>query len=350
MISVITPVYQGERCILQTLQSVLKQTYPYFELIVVDDGSTDSTLHLLNKYVRDPRVKIFSQKNQGTATARNLGIQKAKGDYIAFLDADDLWLPEKLAHDMETIQKCGKPASIIYSWYYAIDEQNRLVNISYPYRLAGNIYNTSLLRDNLLIPSITTLHRSIIDKIGGFDTQIYHEDKPFFIKACKYFPAYPTEQRLVLYRQTQVGKCRAILQNYEVAFEKEKQIIDNLRPILSSQEMEAFQIRQFKSLYNRFLMYNFPQSAKQLFHDVNLSHSFSNKKDFLAFLSHYTGINFLYLSRLFVQAYMKYVLTPGWRKNHQAIFSNDILELLEYPSRYQSNQHAQTSKSRHVAP
>src|SRR5690242_20728341 len=94
-ISVIIPVYNGERTILETIASVQQQTFSDFELIVINDGSTDRTLELLNS-VEDPRLKILSYSNGGLPVARNRGISHATGEFITFIDADDLWTSDKL--------------------------------------------------------------------------------------------------------------------------------------------------------------------------------------------------------------------------------------------------------------
>jgi glycosyltransferase involved in cell wall biosynthesis len=108
--SVIIPVYNRENLIRETINSVLKQSFYDFEIIVVDDGSTDKTLSALKEYGN--RVKVLSQQNQGPGAARNIGIQIAQGKYITFLDSDDLWFPWTLATFYETIRKENFPTFI----------------------------------------------------------------------------------------------------------------------------------------------------------------------------------------------------------------------------------------------
>ncbi|MGL5077637.1 MAG: glycosyltransferase family 2 protein, partial [Waterburya sp.] len=103
LVSVIVPVYNVEDYIAQTINSVLNQTYPHFELLIIDDASPDRSLEICQQF-RDPRIKIISQKNRGLAGARNTGIRHAQGDYLAFLDSDDLWLPEKLAQHIQHLE------------------------------------------------------------------------------------------------------------------------------------------------------------------------------------------------------------------------------------------------------
>lgn len=96
LVSVIIPVYKVEQYIAQTIESVLNQTYSNFEAIVVNDGTPDRSIEICQQFT-DSRIKVISQENQGVSAARNMGIRHAKGDYIAFIDGDDLWEPEKLA-------------------------------------------------------------------------------------------------------------------------------------------------------------------------------------------------------------------------------------------------------------
>lgn len=101
-VSVIIPVYNGERFLAEAIESVLNQTYQAFELLVVDDGSTDKSGEIACSY---PRVKYFRQDNRGVASARNQGIQNSQGTFITFVDADDLWIPEKLSLQLKAFKE-----------------------------------------------------------------------------------------------------------------------------------------------------------------------------------------------------------------------------------------------------
>lgn len=103
LVSVIIPAYNVERYIAQTVRSVLNQTYSNFELLIIDDESPDKSVEICQQF-GDPRLKIIHQKNRGLAGARNTGIRQAKGDYLAFLDGDDLWLPEKLEKHVQHLE------------------------------------------------------------------------------------------------------------------------------------------------------------------------------------------------------------------------------------------------------
>lgn len=122
LVSVITPSYNSEKFIAQTIGSVQSQTYPYWEMIIVDDCSTDSTESIVRDFAQtDPRIKFYKlQRNAGAGVARNQAVLMAAGRYIAFLDADDLWRPEKLQKQINWMQENHLPFS--FSFYDCIDE------------------------------------------------------------------------------------------------------------------------------------------------------------------------------------------------------------------------------------
>src|SRR6476659_7001862 len=104
LVSVIMPAFNAGKYISDAIQSVIQQTYNNWELIVIDDGSTDTTAAIIKEFIAsDDRIKYLYQENGGPGKARNKGLKEAKGIYVAFLDADDLWLPEKLREQLKTM-------------------------------------------------------------------------------------------------------------------------------------------------------------------------------------------------------------------------------------------------------
>jgi len=114
LVSVVIPVYNSAEYIVETIKSALAQHYKPFEVIVVDDGSTDNTKDLLEPYLH--RISYLYKENGGPASARNTGVNNAKGEYIAFLDADDLWMPEKLARQMDVFNQ-DKSIGLVHTQY-----------------------------------------------------------------------------------------------------------------------------------------------------------------------------------------------------------------------------------------
>lgn len=322
LISVIVPVHQGEASILRAVRSVLNQSYQNLELIVVDDGSTDKTLSRLAT-VSDPRLTILTQSNQGVAAARNLGIAHAKGEYLAFLDADDVWFPNQLATAMETIRQQPDPVCMVYSSYYGVDDTARLINLPHIYTVAGLARDAVLRWEGLLLPSTTMMHRQVVEAAAGFPTDCYHEDRVFFIRASQQFPMYPTGKRTVIYRQSLSGRCRRVLSNYDQALQAEFSIVDSLKPLFPPEEIDRLMALQTRNLLYRFLMYNFVTSAKQIEPQVQPGLLLKDKKGLLALLSLKTGLNILYSCRIAMQTVVRYTLLPWWHWKIRTIYHSN---------------------------
>jgi glycosyltransferase involved in cell wall biosynthesis len=128
-VSIVMPVYNREAYFAETMDSILAQTYKDFEVIVVDDGSTDSISFLYDYYTaKDKRVKVIYTKHQGIAGARNTGIQESQGQYVAVMDSDDLMHPDRLKKQLKAI----KNADFVYSSYFMGDEHAQIMAIHYP--------------------------------------------------------------------------------------------------------------------------------------------------------------------------------------------------------------------------
>ena len=166
LVSVIVAVYNGERFIAGAVRSILEQTYTNIEVLVVDDGSTDATGEILSSF-DDPRVQVYRRENAGAAASRNFAASKARGTFFAFLDADDRWLPEKLAVEIATILSKPNPVGMVYSWYYAVDDGGRQFHDSPNHRFEGHILDELLTHDNFIIPSVTLMHRDAFAGVGG---------------------------------------------------------------------------------------------------------------------------------------------------------------------------------------
>ncbi len=124
LVSIITPCYNGEKYLAETIESVLSQTYREWEMLIVDDGSMDSSAKIAEEYTgKDSRIKVIRQENAGSAAARNQGIKRCKGQYIALLDADDIWLPTFLEKQIDFMRK--KKAICVTCGYGRIDSNSK---------------------------------------------------------------------------------------------------------------------------------------------------------------------------------------------------------------------------------
>jgi len=127
-VSVIIPAYNAEGTLAETLDSVLAQTFADFEAIVVSDGSTDRTASLVRDYsAHDSRIRLVEQANAGVAAARNKGIEESDSRYIAPLDADDLWHPQKLALQVQRFEDASPQTGLVYCWYHPIDDASGII-------------------------------------------------------------------------------------------------------------------------------------------------------------------------------------------------------------------------------
>lgn len=161
--SVVISVYNKEQYIAATLQSVLDQTFQDFEIVILNDGSTDASEKEILKF-KDPRISYFSEKNQGAAAGRNYVINKAKGEYIALLDADDFWLVNYLEEQYKSIKK--HPNQSVFATAEAIEKSGVLSKRSYSVELVENDtvcvnYFESSYLDSILHSSSTILKKDI---------------------------------------------------------------------------------------------------------------------------------------------------------------------------------------------
>ncbi len=199
IISVIIPVYNGEKTIRETIESVLKQTFSDLELIVINDSSTDSTLEIISS-IKDSRIKIFSYPNAGLASSRNRGIANACGEFISFLDADDLWTPNKLELQLKALQE-NCQAGVAYSWTDLIDNKSEFIRPSSHITANGDVYARLLLVNFLENGSNPLIRKQALTEVGGFDESLGHAadwDMWLRLAPCYHFVAVPSAQ--ILYR------------------------------------------------------------------------------------------------------------------------------------------------------
>ncbi|GAC1433573.1 MAG: hypothetical protein NVSMB5_27150 [Candidatus Velthaea sp.] len=312
LVSVIIPVYQGERLIIGAVNSALRQTYENIEVFVVDDGSTDGTQRMLAQ-ISDPRLTILKQPNAGTAAARNLALAHARGAYIAFLDSDDRWLPQKLELEVALLRSAPQPVAVAYSAHFAVDDRGRLLHAAARRAVHGMVLDMLLDGDDFLMPSLCLFDRRIFDDIGNFNVGRYHEDHEFIIRVCAKYPIYATGRRLAVYRQSTSGKCRAILSDFERSRREELSLLSDVTEILTESQLGRLRANVLRSLYCRFLMYGFNEAAKNMVSEVDIGQLKSSKKGILAWVFARVGINLLMPARVTVQTAYRLFLSGWWR-------------------------------------
>lgn len=163
VVSVIIPAYNAQATLGETLDSVLAQTFALIEVIVVDDGSVDQTAQLVERYcAADDRVRLISTANGGVAKARNIAIEACRGEFIAPLDADDVWHKRKLELQYRTFTNSGPETGVVYNWFRTIDDAGRITGQAPMPRVEGNVLHRHLQWNFISNGSTPLIRRSAL--------------------------------------------------------------------------------------------------------------------------------------------------------------------------------------------
>lgn len=182
LVSVIIPAYNVEKYIGKTIESVLDQSYPTIEVIIVNDGSTDKTPEIISKYTqKDSRIIVVDQKNRGLSGARNAGLCLAKGEYLCIFDADDIMLPQKIEKQLQFLEK-HLEYDFTYSDVYLFLNGTKKVYLE-ELPETKDIYKKLIQYGNFINPNTVFFRKKIYDKYGGFDEALRgSEDWDYWLK------------------------------------------------------------------------------------------------------------------------------------------------------------------------
>jgi len=185
-VSVIIPSYNAANYVREAIDSALAQTYRNIEIVVVDDGSKDDTRKILEPYIEKKSIVYIHQENKGLSGARNTGIKNARGAFIAFLDADDMFLPEKIekqAGYLVAHPECSVSYCDIYHFYE--DEPAMMLKLQYVYYSGDDVF-PQLLKKNFINPLTVVLRRAVFDRVGYFDEEMrqFAEDWEFWVRVA----------------------------------------------------------------------------------------------------------------------------------------------------------------------
>lgn len=196
-VSVIIPTYNRARFVGEAIDSVLAQTYKDYEIIVVDDGSTDNTQEVLKHYGH--KIRYFRQENKGISAARNLALEKARGEYIAFLDDDDLWLPEKLEKQIDVLER-NPDLAFVASETHVINGKGEIIDRFK--RGKGDVETFENLRQQYFVPMLTTVvRRKCLDSVGGFNPSLpICQDHDLWLRLAKIYKFRYIDVPLAKYR------------------------------------------------------------------------------------------------------------------------------------------------------
>ncbi|WP_016957052.1 glycosyltransferase family 2 protein [Catenovulum agarivorans] len=204
LISVIIPAYNAEAYIEETLQSVFKQDYSNLEILVVNDGSTDNTLEILNKYQN--KITIFDIANSGVSYARNFAVEHAKGDWLAFIDADDLWDTDKLSKQYAQLN--GNLWSHCNSYYIGEEQSGKVTRAELSEQPAGSVFD-KLVLENFITTSTILIDKQTFIDAGGFDEKLAAlEDWKLWLDIAFKHPISYVDQPVAKYRVYQGSTSR----------------------------------------------------------------------------------------------------------------------------------------------
>lgn len=200
MISVVIPLYNKQGSIGSTLDSVLTQSFRDFEIIVVDDGSSDKSVEIVRQY-GDPRIKLVEKMNGGVSSARNEGIKSASSEYIAFLDGDDLWEPEFLEEISRLIEDFPDAGIWGTSYFFLENGIKRTADKPLPEGYYGIVDNAEWDKAHIYCSSAVCCRKSALEQIGLFDERIaYGEDLDVWWRIMLNYPSAFSNKPLAVYR------------------------------------------------------------------------------------------------------------------------------------------------------
>lgn len=215
LVSVIIPAYNAERFIAKTLESVINQTYKNIEVLVVDDGSSDRTPEIVCRFaVKDSRITLLQQANAGVAAARNLAIQHAKGEFIAPIDADDLWYPTNLEKQVQCLVAADASVGLVYAWSIDIDQAGELTGEYRASMIEGCVFKTLLCHYFLGNASSTVIRRTCLERVGGYNSRFMYqnaqgcEDWDLYLRIAEQYQFRVVPEFLVGYRKLQTSMSR----------------------------------------------------------------------------------------------------------------------------------------------
>ena len=235
-VSVVIPTYNREHLIGKSIQSVLDQTYKDFEIIVVDDGSSDNTKEVIKSFA-DARIRyVRHQQNKGGNAARNTGIELSRGEYIAFQDSDDEWLPEKLEKQMKVFGSALADVGVVYTRYWKIENDEKIdTQFSWVKQKEGNIHK-ELLKGNFVTTSSMVVRKECFEKAGVFDERLPRaQEWELVIRFSKYYNfecideplliSYCTPDSISANDKALIDALLIIIQKHFNEFTKDKELL-----------------------------------------------------------------------------------------------------------------------------
>lgn len=218
-VGVVVPMFNAERTVGTTLTSICRQTYQALDIIVVDDGSTDRSASIVASHAeKDRRIRLLAQSNAGVANARNSGAASTDAEFLAFIDADDLWAPSKIALQLQALQEGGPSAGLAYCWFAHIDEDGRVFSLHNRPDAEGRVLQRMCRNNFVGNGSSMLVRRSAFERAGQFDSSLRArnaqgcEDLLMCLRIAESYEFRVVPQHLVGYRMTNTNMSSDVMQ------------------------------------------------------------------------------------------------------------------------------------------
>lgn len=259
LVSIIMPVFNGEKYLKESIESILNQTYNNFELIIIDDGSNDKTIDIINAFT-DNRIRLFkNNRNMGLVYTRNLGLNICKGDFIAFMDADDIAIKNRLYCQVEFFTE-NKDIDIVGSYFYTIDLLGRTKLVKMP--VDPQYIRIFLMFKSCLANSTVMIRKDILKKynLRYVDKYFVTQDYRFWVDSSKYVRISNIEKPLIYYRCGHENITKKSIENKK---KERKKLLDETHEIALIQNGFQLDNKQLK-IFNKFFSDSLDSSISYL--------------------------------------------------------------------------------------
>lgn len=300
-VGVVVPMYNAAATIAETLESVCAQTYSALDIVVVDDGSTDTCADIVCALAdKDDRIRLVRQANSGVAAARNRGAQETVADYLAFVDADDVWAPDKIALQMELVE--GRDPALVYCWFIHINEHSQVFPFRYNPQIADDVRKFMARKNFVGNGSSMLVPREIFESVGGFNSCLRDhgaegcEDYMFALGAAMKYPFRLVPRYLVGYRTTTSNMSS----NPERMIKSFELVVEKFRPHLTEYSDE------FEHHHRDFLVWHARRAL--------LDGRYAQARTLIERLRVEHGIRLVQFIGLLGPGFAKSKLTPRWAR------------------------------------
>ena len=244
-VSVIIPTHNYARFLPESVKSVLGQTFGDFELIIVDDGSTDDTAAVARRYFDDRRVRYICQEKRGLSGTRNNGISHARGEYVAFLDADDFWLPEKLERQLKVFEQADSGVALVYCFIEYVDEEGKVLESVKELPIANPALK-DLLHTNWVLGSGSSvlIRKSAFDRVGFFDEEMKSlEDLNMWLRILHEYDSARADEvlvRVMRHRSSMQADLKRMERNMLLHIGKAVGMFPELKPFRTEARFQVY--------------------------------------------------------------------------------------------------------------